>query len=135
VASEAARRLAERRVRLLAWMRKQRFSELIAERGLRHGSLLRTVEHVVLQNHRLLHEEFMGESWSAPSAYRWMRYENPDPVSQLIEATNSLERLWKGALAADPEKAAGVLARAAEHEGPHLDEAVSAGRALGYRGK
>lgn len=116
-------------------MRKQRFSELIAERGLPHGSLLRTVEHVVLQNHRLLQEEFMGRGWSAPEAYRWMRYENPDPVSQLDEATNSLERLWRGAAAADPAKAGAVLERAAEHEEKHLEEAIGAARRLGYRGR
>ena len=117
-------------------MRKQHFSDLIAERGgLPHGSLLRTVEHVVLQNHRVLHEDFMHVDWSAPAAYRWMRYENPDPVSQLEEATNSLERLWKGARASDGKLADSVLERAADHEEKHLDEAVEAARRLGYRGK
>ena len=116
-------------------MRRQRFSELIAERGLEEGSILRTLEHLVVDNHRRLHQEFMGQSWSAPAAYRWMRYENPDPVSQLEEATFSLERLWKGAAVSDRSKAAEVLARAAEHEEHHLEEAVAAARLLGYRGK
>jgi hypothetical protein len=116
-------------------MRKQRFSDLVAERGLRHGSLLRTLEHVVVDNHRRLHEEFMRQPWSAPAAYRWMRYENPDPVSQLEEATLSLERLWKGALVSDRARAQAVLGAAEEHETQHLDEAVAAARALGYRGK
>ena len=128
-----ARRAAERRARLLRWMRKQRFSELIAERGLPHGSLLRTVEHVVVENHRFLHADFMGESWSAPAAYRWIRYENPDPETQLDHATLSLERLWKGAAAADRERAETVLERAAEHEEKHLDELAPAARALGLK--
>ena len=114
-------------------MRKQRFSELIAERGLPHGSVLRTVEHVVVDNHRRLHEEFMRESWSAPAAYRWMRYENPDPVSQLDEATSSLERLWKGAVASDRARAEEVLQRAAEHEEKHLEELAPIVRELGLK--
>jgi len=114
-------------------MRKQRFSELIAERGLPHGSVLRTVEHLVIENHRLLHQEFMGESWSAPAAYRWIRYENPDPVSQLEEASGSLERLWKGAAASDGVKAEAVLERAADHEEKHLAEVAPAVRALGLK--
>ena len=114
-------------------MRKQRFSEMIAERGLPHGSVLRTVEHVVVENHRLLHAEFMGQSCSAPAAYRWIRYENPDPVSQLEHATLSLERLWKGAAAADRARAEPVLERAAEHEERHLEELAPAARALGLK--
>jgi uncharacterized damage-inducible protein DinB len=114
-------------------MRKQRFSELIAENGLPHGSLLRTVEHLVVENHRFLHSEFMGESWSAPAAYRWIRYENPDPVSQLEHATISLERLWKGALAADPARAEQVLAAVAEHEEKHLGEIAPLAAGMGLR--
>jgi hypothetical protein len=114
-------------------MRKQRFSELIAERGLPHGSILRTVEHLVVENHRFLHQEFMRESWSAPAAYRWIRYENPDPVSQLDHATLSLERLWKGAAAADAERAEAVLERVAEHEEKHLAEVAPAAKALGLK--
>ncbi len=125
----------ERRLKLLRWMRKQRFGDLIAGRSLPHDSLLRTLEHVVVENHRLLHQEFMGESWSAPAAYRWIRYENPDPVSQLEEASSSLERLWKGAVASDPARAGAVLERAAEHEEKHLDEVMEPARGLGFRGR
>lgn len=114
-------------------MRKQHFSVLVQDRGLPHGSLLRTVEHVVVENHRLLHEEFMRQPWSAPAAYRWMRYENPDPVSQLEEATNSLERLWKGALASQPQFAAGILNVAAGHEAEHLEEIAPLVRRLGLK--
>ena len=121
----------ERRLRLLRWMRKQRFSDLIAERELPHGSVLRTVEHVVVENHRRLHQDFMHEPWSAPAAYRWMRYENPDPVSQLEQATSSLERLWKGALVSNPPLAKAVLTLAAEHEAKHLEEVAPVARALG----
>lgn len=115
-------------------MRKQRFSDLIAERGLPHGSLLRTVEHVVVENHRLLHEELLGQPWSRPQAYRWMRYENPDPVSQLEEATNSLERLWKAAWTSREAEAGPLLQRAADHEAEHLAELRPLLRTLGYKG-
>lgn len=115
-------------------MRKQRFSDLIAERELEHGSLLRTVEHVVVENHRLLHQELLSESWSPPQAYRWIRYENPDPVSQLEEATNSLERLWKAAWTSRPHGAGPLLRQAAAHDEEHLAEVRPAARALGFRG-
>ncbi len=113
-------------------MRKQRFSELIAERELRHGSVLRTLEHVVVENHRLLHEELLGQAWSPPEAYRWIRYENPDPVSQLEQATNSLDRLWKAAWSARRQEAEPLLVRAAEHDEEHLAELRPVLRVLGY---
>lgn len=116
-------------------MRKQRFSHLIAERGLPHGSLLRTLEHVVVENHRLLHEELLRQPWSPPAAYRWMRYENPDPTSQLEQATNSLNRLWKAAWSSRREDAAPLMERAAEHEEKHLAEILPVAQALGYRGR
>jgi hypothetical protein len=116
-------------------MRKQRFSDLIAERELGHGSLLRAVEHVVVENHRLLHEELLRQPWSPAAAYRWIRYENPDPLSRLEQATNSLERLWKAAWSSRREDAAPLLERAAEHDEEHLADIVPAARALGYRGR
>jgi hypothetical protein len=115
-------------------MRKERFSELIAERGLRHGSLLRTVEHVVVENHRLFHAELLRQPWSPPEAYRWMRFENPDPVNQLEQATASLERLWKAAWSARRQEAEPLLLRAAEHDEEHLAELLESARVLGYRG-
>lgn len=120
-------------MRLLRWMRKQHFSVLVQDRGLPHGSLLKTVEHIVVENHRFLYQDFMRQPWSAPVAYRWMRYENPDPVSQLEEATSSLERLWKGALVSQPQFASGILKVAARHEDEHLEEIAPLVRRLGLR--
>lgn len=115
-------------------MRKQRFSDLIAERELAHGSILRTLEHVVVENHRLLHEELLQQPWSPAAAYRWIRYENPDPTSQLEQATNSLARLWKAAWASRRDEAEPLLTRAAEHDEEHLAEIAPLARTLGYRG-
>ena len=114
-------------------MRKQPFPVLVEERGLRHGSLLRTLEHVIVQNHRLLHGGLLGQEWSAPAAYRWMRYEDPDPVSRLEQATHSLERLWRAAWTSRRAEAEPLLAEAAAHESRHLAEAAEAARPLGYR--
>lgn len=114
-------------------MRKQPFAELTAERGLPEGTLLRTLEHVVVENHRLLHQGLLGEAWSPPVAYRWIRFEDPDPVTRLQEATNSLERLWKAAWTGRRADATPLLAEAADHEEPHLAEVVEVARGLGFR--
>lgn len=114
-------------------MRKQRFAELIAERGLQHGTMLRTLEHVVVENHRLLHEGLLGRQWSPPVAYKWIRFEDPDPVTRLEEATHSLERLWKAAWAGRRADAEPLLAEAAGHEEKHLAEVVEVARGLGFK--
>jgi hypothetical protein len=113
-------------------MAGQPFDDLRLDRGLPHSSLLETIEHLTVDDHRRLHQELGGEPWSPPIAYRWMRYESPDPVGRLIQAGLDLEGLWE---AAQPSPALElVAAAAAEHEERHLEEAEAAARLLGYSG-
>ena len=66
-------------------MREQEFSSLV------ESGLLREVETVVVAAHRgaaLKH----GKSWREPDAYRWLRYENADPVGRLDEGVQKLRR-------------------------------------------
>jgi hypothetical protein len=53
-------------------------------------SLLREVEEIVVESHRMLYLK-EGREWSPPIAYRWMRYENPMPVQRLAEAVENLK--------------------------------------------
>ena len=55
------------------------------------SGLLRDVETVVVAAHRgaALKD---GKSWREPDAYRWLRYENADPVSRLDEGVQKLRR-------------------------------------------
>jgi hypothetical protein len=75
------------RLRLLEWMAAQPF-ELVSP------ELLPGVERIVVENHRTLHQVGLGEVWSPPAAYRWMRYEDPDPIGRLLAATRALEAEW-----------------------------------------
>jgi hypothetical protein len=57
-----------------------------------HSSgLLKDVEEVVVEGHRRLYES-EGKPWSAPAAYRWLRYEDPDPVARLAAGVRKLRR-------------------------------------------
>ncbi len=90
-------------------MAAQPFEVLIADRGLPAGSLLRTMEELVVESHRRLHQDKLGEAWSPQRAYHWIRYENPDPAARLLAASEELERDWRaagGGIAegADPER-------------------------------
>ncbi len=58
------------------------------------GSVLVALETVVVEEHRVLFGEVLGEAWSPPAAYRWIRYEDPDPIGRLIAASERLEALW-----------------------------------------
>ena len=49
-------------------------------------SLLPAIEDLVLVGHRSRYPE----GWSRPAAYRWMRYENPDPIGRLAAAAEIL---------------------------------------------
>jgi uncharacterized protein YprB with RNaseH-like and TPR domain len=64
---------------LLAWMERQEF-EALAENG-----LLSMVEQIVVGAHRNLTES-EGLDWAPPNAYRWLRYEDPEPVRRLLRA-------------------------------------------------
>jgi hypothetical protein len=64
-------------------MERQDFHSL-AESG-----LLEQVEQIVVEGHRTLSES-AGLAWSPPMAYRWLRYEDPEPVSRLSEGVKRL---------------------------------------------
>jgi hypothetical protein len=61
----------------------QDFSELVAI------GLLREVEEIVVEGHRMLYES-EGRPWSRPAAYHWLRYEDPAPVARLIDGVKRL---------------------------------------------
>jgi hypothetical protein len=54
-------------------------------------SLLRQVEEIVIDSHRRLYET-QGRVWSKPTAYRWLRFEDPMPVARLREGVKKLRR-------------------------------------------
>jgi hypothetical protein len=54
-------------------------------------SLLRRVEGIVVESHRRLYT-LQGRPWSRPTAYRWLRYEDPLPVGRLLEGVKKLRR-------------------------------------------
>jgi len=54
--------------------------------------LVEMVEAIVLEGHRRLYEK-EGRQWSRPIAYRWIRYEDPQPVQRLAEAVERLDRM------------------------------------------
>lgn len=55
------------------------------------GGLLADVEKIVVDAHRRLTES-AGRDWSAPMAYRWLRYEDPDPVARLQDGVQRLRK-------------------------------------------
>jgi hypothetical protein len=55
------------------------------------SGLLAQVEKIVVEAHRKLYLE-EGREWSRPIAYRWLRYEDPMPVTRLAEGTKRLRR-------------------------------------------
>ena len=71
--------------RLLAWMATREFSENES------SGLLHDVEKIVVESHRRLYEA-AHRPWSAPVAYRWLRYEDPQPVIRLSEGVERLRR-------------------------------------------
>ena len=55
------------------------------------SGLLSQVEQVVVDGHRRLYES-KGLAWSPPTAYRWLRYEDPAPVARLADGAKRLRR-------------------------------------------
>jgi hypothetical protein len=106
----------------LDWLATQPFDAQVVDRGLSHGSLLRTAEHVVVRDHALLFGELAGGGWTVPKAYRWIRYEDPDPAARLADAGRRLEREWLAAQARQGYDE--VSRRALAHIGEHLGEMV-----------
>ena len=66
-------------------MGRQEFSSLV-ETG-----LLDDVERIVVDTHRTLQLD-RGSQWTPPDAYRWLRYENPDPVERLLQGVQGLRK-------------------------------------------
>ena len=54
-------------------------------------SLLRQVELIVVDGHRRLYTA-KGRPWSEPIAYRWLRYEDPEPLARLADGLRRLLR-------------------------------------------
>lgn len=55
------------------------------------SGLLADVEKIVVDAHRRLIES-AGRDWSAPMAYRWLHYEDPDPVARLMDGVRRLRK-------------------------------------------
>jgi hypothetical protein len=55
------------------------------------SGLLEQVEQILVDGHRSLHQS-KGLAWSAPLAYRWLRYEDPEPVTRLLDGVKRLRR-------------------------------------------
>jgi hypothetical protein len=55
------------------------------------SGLLSQVEQIVVDGHRTLHES-KGLAWSPSVAYRWLHYEDPEPVARLAEGAKKLRR-------------------------------------------
>jgi hypothetical protein len=55
------------------------------------SGLLAQVEAIVVKTHRDLYTA-EGREWSRPIAYRWLRYEDPMPVTRLAEGVRKLRR-------------------------------------------
>ena len=71
-------------------MRGRPFEEL------RTSGLLEGVERLVVAEHRALFADVLGSrDWTPAAAYRWIRYESPDPVAALLVATDRLDALWR----------------------------------------
>ena len=77
-------------------------------------TLLSLVERLVVEDYA----SSFGDP-SKPAAYRWIRYEDPDPIGRLHWATRRLAEESAGRSPADTER---------------LDEALGVARSLGYRG-
>ena len=84
------------------------------------GDLLARLEELTVEEHRVV---LGSPDWAPPQAYRWIRYEDPDPIGQLLRAGQRLDRLW------------GARPRAAfeAREREVVAEAISIARDLGYQ--
>ncbi|HEX6548374.1 MAG TPA: hypothetical protein VF134_06510, partial [Candidatus Dormibacteraeota bacterium] len=78
-----------RRRALLEAMRDVDFEQL------RASGVLEGVERLVVAEHHALFASVLGEPWSPPVAYRWIRYESPDPIGALLAAGDRLDALWR----------------------------------------
>jgi hypothetical protein len=66
-------------------MERQDFAKL----SVGESSVLRQAEQIVIESHRRLYES-EGRGWSKPTAYRWLRFEDPMPVARLRDGLKQL---------------------------------------------
>ncbi|MDQ6918888.1 MAG: hypothetical protein M3Z98_05975 [Candidatus Dormibacteraeota bacterium] len=52
--------------------------------------LLGSVEAIVVGAHRAWYAASGRTDWSEPKAYRWLHYEDPDPVGRLVDGVRRL---------------------------------------------
>jgi hypothetical protein len=94
------------------------------------GELLPELEQLVVEEHAALHRDLLGEQWSPPRAYRWLRYESEDPAGQLLLATGRLAEEWQAA--ANYAGFSAVRRRFEAKEERRLQRALALARRLGY---
>jgi hypothetical protein len=94
------------------------------------GELLSELEQLMVEEHARLHRDLLGEPWSPPYAYRWIRYESPDPIGQLAAATDRLAMEW--AQATSHPGFAEARRQFSELEGRRLARALAVALELGY---
>lgn len=77
---------------------------------LQRSGLLTDVEEIVVESHRGLYAA-QGRPWSRSAAYRWLRYEDPEPVQRLADG---VRRLRRRAAKFDPDAVDKACARASK---------------------
>jgi len=77
------------------------------------SGLLRQGERIVVDAHRKSYEA-AGKPWSEPIAYKWLHYEDPNPVARLLEGARKLRR------------------RGVKFDSDAVDKALSAARQKGF---
>lgn len=55
--------------------------------------LLAMAEGVVVDAHRRWRQDLLNETWTVASAYRWLHFEDPEPVRRLIDGVDRLAAL------------------------------------------
>ena len=54
-------------------------------------ALLRSVEAIVVEAHHNWYSAGGRLDWSLPKAYRWLQFEDPDPVARLADGVRRLQ--------------------------------------------
>ena len=73
--------------------------------------LLPRAERLVVEAHRRGREALGQEAWTPAAAYRWLRFEDPDPIRRLIDGVDRLSpvaEVDEHALELVIERAAGI---------------------------
>jgi hypothetical protein len=97
-------------LRLLEWMAAQNFERM-------RETLLPLVEQIVVERYAVVFNDR-----SRPNAYRWIKYEDPDPIGRLHWAIGRLDEESQRLRQQSPSHGAGLTA------------ALKVARDLGYRG-